>query len=140
MAGVIITPSVSPVSILERDAGRMVISLLGDKKFLLLLHFGFFVQSFSAVFLKLASGEEPMSFYFFVFYGMALGILFVYAVFWQFILRSFSLSTAFSNRGVVVAWGILWGGLIFDEYITAGKLAAAALIIAGIVVLGKANV
>lgn len=114
--------------------------MLHGRKGLLILHVGFFMQSFAAVFMKMASGEEPLSDTFLMFYGLALGILFVYAIFWQFILRSFSLSTAFSNRGIIVAWGILWGSLIFGEYITTGKLVAAALIITGIFVLGRANV
>jgi drug/metabolite transporter (DMT)-like permease len=110
-----------------------------NKKDYLLLHGGFFLFSFSAIFLKAASAYEPLTFSFLTFWGLALLVLFVYAALWQIILQKFPLSTAFANRGVVVVWGILWGMIIFGEQITLGKTIAAILIVTGIVILGKAN-
>ena len=109
------------------------------KKYYFLLHGGFFLFSFSAVSLKVASGYESFSIPFLAFWGLALFILFLYAILWQIILQKFPLSTAFANRGIVVVWGILWGMIIFREQITFGKVLAAALIVTGIVILGKAN-
>lgn len=110
-----------------------------NRKHYLLLHGGFLIISFSGVFLKFASNYDFLSIPFIFFWGVAVSILFVYAIFWQLILRIFPLSTAFANRGVVVAWGIIWGYLIFGEQITIGKIMAALLIFAGIIILGKAN-
>ena len=110
-----------------------------DKKYYLLLHGGFFLFSFSAVFLKTASGYESFSIPFLFFWGLALFILFAYAILWQIILQKFPLSTAFANRGIVVVWGIIWGMIIFGEQINFGKVFAAILIVTGIVILGKAN-
>ena len=107
------------------------------KKYYILLHGGFFLLSFAAVFLKLASEHETFSFYFLLFWGLALFILFLYAILWQIILQKLSLSTAFANRGIVVVWGIIWGVTIFREQITLGKVLATVLIVTGIVILGK---
>ena len=106
---------------------------------LLFLHGSFMLYSFSAVFSKSASREEPFSLPFFVFWGLSLSVLVAYAIIWQLLLHKFPLSTAFSNRGVVVAWGVFWGFILFGEEITLGKIIAALLILIGIVILGKAD-
>jgi multidrug transporter EmrE-like cation transporter len=49
------------------------------------------------------------------------------------------LSTVFSNKGVAVIFGIVWGTVIFDEQLTIQKVIATALIVSGIVVIGKAG-
>ena len=110
-----------------------------DKKYYLLLHGGFLLFSFSAVSLKAASGQETFSIPFLLFWGLALFILFAYAILWQIILQKFPLSTAYANRGIVVVWVIIWGMIIFGEQINVGKVVAAILIVTGIVILGKAN-
>ena len=110
-----------------------------EKKYYLLLHGGFLLFSFSAVFLKAASGYDSFSIPFLFLWGLALFVLFLYAILWQVILQKFPLSTAFANRGIVVVWGILWGMIIFREEITVGKVIAAVLIVTGIVILGKGN-
>jgi multidrug transporter EmrE-like cation transporter len=109
------------------------------KKDYLLLHAGFLVYSFSAVFLKLASTREMLSIHFGLFWGIGVTILLLYAILWQIILGKFPLSTAFANRGVVVAWGIFWGYFIFEEQITPGKISAAILILIGIIILSRAK-
>jgi multidrug transporter EmrE-like cation transporter len=58
---------------------------------------------------------------------------------WQIILRSTPLTIAFSNKGIVVFWGMLWGLLFFGENINLVKVIAAVLVITGIIVVGKAD-
>lgn len=55
----------------------------------------------------------------------------VYATVWQQIIKKLPLTVAYSNKAVVVVWGMIWGVLFFGEAITAGKLAGAALVILG---------
>lgn len=87
----------------------------------------------------MAAQHEAWSFYFFLFYGLSLLLAAVYAVLWQIVLQRMPLSAAFANKGIVVAWGLLWGFLIFGEQLTPGKLLAATLIVTGIIILGKAH-
>lgn len=74
-----------------------------------------------------------MSFQFIVLYGCVILLLGVYAVFWQQIIKNMPLTAAYANRAVTVFWGMVWGMIIFNEKITPGKAAGAALVIAGIV-------
>ena len=64
------------------------------------------VYSFSGVFQKLASRYPMISIQFLLFYGCSIGILFVYAVLWQMILRKVPLTTAYSNRAVSMIWSM----------------------------------
>jgi multidrug transporter EmrE-like cation transporter len=95
------------------------------------------MYSISGIFTKLASGQTRW--FFLLFYGLSLFVLAVYAVVWQFLLQRFKLSEAFTHKGIVVIWGILWGILLFSETLSVGKILAAALIIAGIGIRGKEN-
>jgi drug/metabolite transporter (DMT)-like permease len=103
------------------------------------LQMAFFLYSISVICAKLAAKEEFLSIRFILFYFLSLLILLIYSVLWQRILRKLPLTTAFSNKGVVVIWGMIWGTVFFGESLNAAKVAAALLIVSGIVVLGKAN-
>jgi drug/metabolite transporter (DMT)-like permease len=81
---------------------------------------------------KFAGQAEFLSLQFIVLYGLVLLNLFVYAIFWQQILKRLPLVTAYSNKAVTVIWGILWGFLFFGEPVTWKKLAGSLIIIAGV--------
>jgi drug/metabolite transporter (DMT)-like permease len=104
-----------------------------------LLHILFFVSSFSLVMGKCAAVESFFSPRFLMFYGANLFILFVYSIFWQFVLRKFSLTMAYSNRGVLTIWGIMWGVFLFGEHINIATIIAIAFIFAGIAMTGEEN-
>jgi drug/metabolite transporter (DMT)-like permease len=80
-----------------------------------------------------------MSLAFIAFYGAALLVLVIYSLLWQRILAKMPLTTAFSNKGITIIWGIVWGAVIFDEKITVAKVLAAIFIVSGIAVIGKAE-
>ena len=106
---------------------------------LLLMHGLFLVYSMSTV-ISRAIGDAPLfsakwiGGYLLVF--LCLGI---YALGWQQVLKAFSLSTAYTNKAVVVIWGLVWGFLFFGEAITPRKLMGAGLIIAGVVLFASAE-
>lgn len=106
----------------------------GKSKYLI-LHILLLVYSFCGVFSKLASGYEFPSTLFVVFYGISLGLLGIYAIFWQQILKYFSLTEAFFNKAVIVVWGMVWGVLFFREGITLNMIIGAVIIIVGIGIL-----
>ena len=67
---------------------------------------------------------------------LALGI---YAIVWQQLLKHISLTTAFCNKAVTIIWGMLWGVLIFSETITWNMIVGAVIVIAGVVMVVKAD-
>jgi multidrug transporter EmrE-like cation transporter len=105
----------------------------------ILLHAYFLLYSCSGIFAKSAAGEELFSVGFNVKYALVLLILLVCALLWQIILRMFPLTVAFANKGVTVIWGVVWGCLFFAESLNPAKLAAIALVLAGIACIGDAH-
>lgn len=103
------------------------------------LHLLLMVYSLSGVFSKLAAGETFLSGRFCFFYGMVILLLFFYAIAWQQIIRILPLTTAFANKAVTTAWGLLWGVLFFQEHITVGKLLGIALVVAGVVLFSTSE-
>jgi multidrug transporter EmrE-like cation transporter len=91
------------------------------------------------IFAKLAAKESFLTMKFMLFYGTSLFILVVYSFLWQIILRRIPLNTAYSNKGVVIVWGMIWGGLFFGEEMNIAKIIAVVLIIIGVVFIGRSN-
>ncbi len=106
---------------------------------LLILHIMFMVFSLGGVASKTAAGSEFLSFKFILFYGIVLFILFVYAIVWQQMLKGLPLVTAYANKAVTVAWGLIWGYIFFGEGITAKKIIGAAIVITGVIVVVSAD-
>ncbi len=97
------------------------------------LHILLMIFSLGSVCSKMAAGEELFSGKFFLFYGVLLLILAVYAVVWQQMIKRMPLTAAYANRAVTVVWGMVWGLMIFQESITLTKVIGSVLIIAGII-------
>ncbi|GHV86429.1 hypothetical protein AGMMS50230_20370 [Spirochaetia bacterium] len=114
-------------------------------KYFLLLHSAFFIYSLGSIFSKLASNQALFSFSFLVFYSLSIIILFIYAILWQQILKRIPLVIAVSNKGIVVAWGFLWGILFFQEKIKINMIIGLIFILSGIFIFiqidhGKGNI
>jgi len=105
----------------------------------LALHAIFLLYSLAAVCAKLAAGHELFSVWFIFWYVVVLAILGIYAIVWQQVLRVLPLTTAFANKGVTLAWGMLWGALLFAEQISLRMLLGAALAFVGIIVVVMAD-
>lgn len=101
----------------------------------ILLYGVFLVYSLAGVFSKLASQKNFLSLEFIILYGGSIGILLIYAVLWQNILKKFPLNVAYCNKAVVVIYGQMWGALLFKETITLTKLLGIMIIILGIYVI-----
>ena len=83
-------------------------------RYFILLHVIIFLYSVYAVLCKYSAQYPFLSFEFFLYYGLALFLLFIYAILWQVILKKLSLSMAFSNKAVTIIWGMLWGIIAFQ--------------------------
>lgn len=89
--------------------------------------------SLGGIFSKLASKQSFLSLKFILCYGALLFIMFVYAIGWQQVIKRLPLTTAYANRAVTIVWGIIWGLLIFNEKLNAGKVIGALIVIAGVI-------
>lgn len=106
--------------------------LTGKIVWMLLLHILLLMYSLSDIASKLAAGQEFLSPKFILLYGAVIAILFVYAVFWQQILKKIPLITAYANKSVTIIWGMFFGAVLFQEEITWNKILGAAIIIIGV--------
>lgn len=109
----------------------------GKLKNVLSLQAVFLIYSVNSIVAKLASEQERFSMEFFMFYGLEVVILGVYAILWQQVIKKFELSVAYANKAVTLIWALVWGVLLFKEQITLPKVAGIFLVIAGIVILNS---
>lgn len=101
------------------------------------LHSLFLLYSFGGICSKLAGQAGVRSIRFWLFYGVLLLVLIVYALAWQQILKKLPLVTAYANKSVTIIWGMVWGALLFHERITLKQICGAAVIMAGILLVVK---
>ncbi len=102
---------------------------------LIILHIMFMLFSLEGVASKTAANSEFLSFRFFFFYGLVLAGLAVYALVWQQMLKRLPLVTAYANKAVTVAWGIVWGYVFFGEAVTVKKIIGAIIVIVGVCIV-----
>mgnify|MGYP002569225887 CR=1 FL=1 len=119
--------------------GSATVARAGRMRMLLGLHVLLGIYALSDVCSKYAAGAGFPDVAFFLFYGLMLVFLGIYALGWQQIIKRMPLSSAFANRAVTIVWGIFWGALLFGEDVTPGKLVGAAIIMAGIVLYARAD-
>ena len=110
------------------------------KLFVLLgLHIMLMFFSMSGIASKLAAGEKFLSPRFILYYAIIIGLLGVYAIVWQQIIKRLPLTTAYANRAVTIVWGIIWGVLFFHENVTPLKVVGAVIVILGVVLFATAD-
>ncbi len=93
----------------------------------------FLFYSFTVLFVKLAGLEDSVNLRFLFFYGLSLLFLGIYAILWQQVIKKIPLVIAFSNKAIVIVWGMLWGVLFFNETVTIGKFLGIILVICGVI-------
>ncbi len=98
----------------------------------LFLYATFLIYSASSVCAKLAAQYDLLSMEFCLFYVGVVGLLFVYALVWQQVLKQFPLAFAYANKAIVIPLGMLWGFLLFGERITPLMLLGVAIILVGV--------
>ncbi len=98
----------------------------------LLLHGALLLFSFGGVCSKVAGGQKFLSWQFFLFYGLLLFILFVYALIWQQVLKEIPLTVAYANKGILILYGMIWGTLFFGETIHLKMVIGALIVLVGV--------
>lgn len=104
-------------------------------KNILMLQAVVMIYTLSSVVAKLATGKELFSFSFFLFYGLEIAILGVYAILWQQMIKRFDLSIAYANRAMALLWSALWAVLLFREGLGPKQVAGIVLVILGTVIV-----
>lgn len=102
-------------------------------KTVVMLHMLILIYSVSGIFSKLAANEVFLSPKFILYYSVVILLLGVYAIGWQQILKKLPLTVAYSNRAITIAWGMVWGWILFKEVITFEKLFGIIIIIIGVI-------
>ena len=93
------------------------------------------VYTLSSVVAKLATGEEVFSFAFFLFYGLEIVILGIYAILWQQMIKRFDLSVAYANRAMSILWSAVWAVVLFRESLGIKQLIGVAFVVVGTVIV-----
>jgi drug/metabolite transporter (DMT)-like permease len=104
-------------------------------KVFIVLHLILLLYSIAAILSKTAAGVDFISLPFILCYGGVLVLLLIYALVWQWVLKSLPLTIAYANKGVTIIWGMVWGFLLFDEAISVTMLIGAAIVFAGIMLV-----
>lgn len=97
-----------------------------------------FVYACTSIFTKTASRQEMLSWPYLLWISGAIGVMGVYAILWQQIIKRLSLSTAYMFKGTSLIFVLLFSVLLFGEAITVNNLIGSAIIILGIVLYTKA--
>lgn len=113
--------------------GRKLLPIIG-------LHLAVLLFSATGIFTKLASKQPFLSLKFLLFYGVAIFLMFLYALLWQQFLKIMPLNTAYANKSVSTVWTMLFGVLFFHETVTWTMVAGAALIIVGVYLVVTSDV
>lgn len=85
----------------------------------------------------MASKGTFLSLQFFVFFGLEVFILGIYAILWQQVIKRFDLSVVYANRSVSLVWSLMWAVLIFHEVVTIQNIIGGAIIILGTMIVNK---
>lgn len=93
------------------------------------------VYTLSSVVAKLATGRELFSLSFFLFYGLEIVILGIYAILWQQMIKKFDLSVAYANRAMALLWSALWAVILFHEGLSVKQMFGIVLVIMGTVIV-----
>ena len=104
-------------------------------KDVLYLQLIFVLFSFIGVIAKTASQYDLFSKGFIKYYILELLLVIIYAYFWQKIIKNINLVVAYSNKGTVIIWNLLWAILFFRENITINNIVGSVIIIFGIVLV-----
>lgn len=95
------------------------------------------IYTLSGVAAKLASGSDFFSFKFLLFYGVEIGILGIYALLWQQIIKKFDLSIAYANRAMALLWSMIWAAVFFHETVTIQNIIGVLIVLVGTIVVNS---
>ena len=108
-------------------------------KIYIALHILLMRYTISGIVSKFAAREDFLSLPFILLYGVEILLLAFYAIGWQQFVKRMPLSLVYANRAVTVVWGCIWSVVIFNDYLTPGKIGGAILVLIGVALFGYAD-
>ncbi len=67
--------------------------------------------------------------------GAIVGVLGIYAIFWQKVLKNVDLSIAYANKGIGILWTLVWSMVLFGESISMYNIIGIVIICVGVIVV-----
>ena len=96
------------------------------------------VYACTSIFTKMASRQKMLSWPYLLWIAGAIGVMGVYAILWQQVIKRMPLSTAFMFKGTSLVFVLLISSLLFSEAITVNNVIGSVIIIFGIALFAKA--
>lgn len=109
---------------MSRERGKQIIKL----QLIIILY------TVSGIMAKVASFREGIL-WVGAFFALDLLFLGIYALFWQQMIKHFSLSVAYANKAMTLLWSALWAKLLFKETVSGKQMAAIGLVIFGTILV-----
>ncbi len=95
------------------------------------------VYTLSSVVAKFATGKELFSFSFFLFYGLEIVILGIYAILWQQMIKRFDLSVAYANRAMAIVWSAVWAIVLFKDVLAIKQVIGIGFVVLGTIIVNS---
>ena len=96
------------------------------------------IYACTSIFTKMASRQEMMSWPYLLCIAGAVGVMGLYAILWQQVIKRMPISTAYMFKGTSLIFGLLFARLLFGEQITLFNIIGATIIITGIALYARA--
>ena len=96
------------------------------------------IYACTSIFTKMASRQETLSWAYLLWIAGAVGVMGLYAILWQQVIKRMEISTAYMFKGTSLIFGLLFACLLFGEHITVTNIIGAIIIIFGIALYSKA--
>lgn len=97
----------------------------------------YLLYAFEPVAAELTSHQDMLSWQFWLGLGAVIGILGLYAICWQQILKHVDLSVAYMFKGTSLIFVLMLSFLIMGEHITMWNIIGSVVIVIGLVVFAK---
>ena len=123
------------INIIEVRNGRWIMKKKIRWFDILILQAVIVIYTLSSVVAKFATGIELFSFDFFLFYGLEVFILGIYALLWQQMIKKFDLSIAYANRAMALLWSALWAIILFHDTLSGKQVLGIIFVILGTIVV-----
>lgn len=96
------------------------------------------VYACTSIFTKMASRQKMLSWPYLLWIAGAIGVMGVYAILWQQVIKRMSLSTSYMFKGTSLVFVLLFSALLFGETISLTNVIGSVIIVSGIVLFAKA--
>ena len=100
-------------------------------KNIILLQLIVVIYTLNGIIAKFSAGAEVVSFKWICFFAGEVGVLGIYAVLWQQIIKRFELSVAYANRAMAIMWSAIWAIVIFHERLKVNNIIGILLVLVG---------